>query len=80
MSYDIYVPSATGVYHTTEGAIHTGNHAVKLIGWGVDHGVKYWLLVNSWGTEWGDHGLFKIRRGTNECGIEGRPTAGVPLV
>jgi len=74
------VSSATGIYHKTEDAEEIGGHSVKLIGWGVEHGVKYWLLVNSWGTEWGDNGLFKIRRGTNECGIEGSPTAGVPLV
>jgi len=80
VTYDFYVLSATGIYHKTENAVNLGGHSVKLIGWGVEHGVKYWLLVNSWGTEWGDRGLFKIRRGTNECGIEGRPTAGVPLV
>ncbi|CAH1731588.1 unnamed protein product [Aphis gossypii] len=78
--YDDFFHYKSGVYHKTEGAVHTRNHAVKLIGWGVENGVKYWLLVNSWGTEWGDHGLFKIRRGTNECGIEESSTAGVPLV
>jgi len=78
--YDFHVSSATGIYHKTENAVNMGGHSVKLIGWGIEHGVKYWLLVNSWGTEWGDHGLFKIRRGTNECGIEERATAGVPLV
>lgn len=51
---------------------------MKLIGWGVEHGVDYWLLVNSWGTSWGDNGLFKIRRGTNECMIDDWTTGGVP--
>jgi len=57
-----------------------GGHSVKLIGWGEENGVLYWLMVNSWGEQWGANGLFKIRRGTNECGVEGSPTAGVPLV
>ena len=49
-----------------------------MIGWGVENGVKYWLCVNSWNNEWGDKGLFKIRRGTNECGIENSVNAGMP--
>lgn len=28
------------------------------------------LVVNSWGQEWGENGLFRIRRGINECDIE----------
>jgi len=51
-----------------------------MIGWGVEKDTPYWLMVNSWGEEWGANGLFKIRRGTNECKIESSCTAGVPLV
>jgi hypothetical protein len=40
--------------------------------------VDYWQLRNSWGTGWGDGGYFKIRRGTNEIGIEA--SARVPIV
>lgn len=36
----------------------------------------YWLIVNSWNDEWGDHGTFKILRGQNECGIESNVYAG----
>ncbi|XP_062156993.1 cathepsin B-like protease 3 [Alnus glutinosa] len=50
-----------------------GGHAVKLIGWGATaSGEDYWLLANQWNRSWGDDGYFMIRRGTNECGIEGR--------
>lgn len=69
-----------GVYEKTPGAEPLGGHSVKLIGWGKDNGVPYWLLINSWGPEWGDKGTFKILRGTNECNIEDHITAGVPLV
>jgi len=47
------------------------NHAVTLVGYGVDKdsGLKYWLIKNSWGTEWGDAGYFKIERDVNMCAI-----------
>ncbi|KAK4311254.1 hypothetical protein Pmani_017231 [Petrolisthes manimaculis] len=51
-------------------------HSVRLIGWGetsLDPGArptKYWVVANSWGEDWGENGYFKIRRGTDECGIE----------
>lgn len=28
------------------------------------------LVVNSWGRQWGEDGLFRIQKGTNECDIE----------
>jgi cathepsin B len=75
--YEDFLAYRSGVYqHVTGSAL--GGHAVKLIGWGEEDGVKYWLVVNSWNEEWGDNGTFKIRRGTNECGIESSVNAGVP--
>ena len=46
-------------------------HAIKIIGWGSEDNMDYWLVNNSWNSDWGDHGTFKILRGSNECGIEG---------
>ena len=75
--YEDFVTYKSGVYqHITGSAL--GGHAIKMIGWGVEDGVKYWLCVNSWNDEWGDKGLFKIKRGNNECGIENSVNAGVP--
>ena len=75
--YEDFLTYKSGVYqHVTGKAL--GGHAIKVMGWGVENGVKYWLAVNSWNEEWGDKGTFKIRRGTNECGIESSVNAGLP--
>lgn len=51
-----------------------------MVGWGKESGIDYWLCANTWSKSWGMDGMFKIRRGTNECGIEWRVTGGRPLV
>lgn len=66
-----------GVYKTTGGDL-VGYQYVKLIGWGVDEdGDEYWLAMNSWNSNWGDRGLFKILRGYNFCSIELLVMAGI---
>ncbi|KAI1286145.1 Cathepsin B [Halotydeus destructor] len=67
----------SGVYIPTSD-VNLGGHAVRILGWGVENGTDYWLVANSWNESWGDKGFFKIRRGTNECGIEGNINAGTP--
>ncbi|XP_065211661.1 cathepsin B-like cysteine proteinase [Planococcus citri] len=55
-----------------------GGHAVKIIGWGEEKGVKYWIVANSWTEEWGEKGTFRIARGKNNCFIESMVYAGIP--
>ena len=47
------------------------NHGVTLIGYGndSDSGLDYWLVKNSWGSDWGESGFFRIRRGNGTCGV-----------
>lgn len=61
----------TGVYKSTvcKDTTEDVNHAVVAVGYGTENGTPYWLVKNSWGTDWGDEGYFKIERGTNMCGI-----------
>ncbi|KHJ99377.1 papain family cysteine protease [Oesophagostomum dentatum] len=65
-----------GVY-VHVGGDESGSHAVKIVGWGIDRGVKYWLVANSWNADWGEQGFFRILRDHNECGIEERVVAGL---
>ena len=69
-----------GIYTRTPGTALGGGHAVKIIGWGEENGVPYWTVANSWGDDWGENGFFRIRRGTNECGIEDDVAAGTPAI
>lgn len=49
------------------------NHAVTVVGYGEVNSDKYWIVKNSWGTEWGESGYMKIKRDTFDkdglCGI-----------
>ncbi|KAK4872423.1 hypothetical protein RN001_014452 [Aquatica leii] len=75
--YEDFLQYKSGVYqHATGHAL--GGHAVRMLGWGVENGTPYWLIANSWNTDWGDNGYFKILRGKDHCGIEGSVTAGIP--
>ncbi|EFJ05715.1 hypothetical protein SELMODRAFT_270024 [Selaginella moellendorffii] len=82
VSYTVYEDFAhykSGVYKHVFGEV-LGGHAVKFIGWGTtDDGKDYWIVANSWNRSWGEDGFFQISRGSNECGIESEPVAGIPL-
>lgn len=77
--YSDFLNYKSGVYQYTSGNL-LGGHAVKILGYGVEDGTKYWLVANSWNPDWGDQGFFKILRGRDECGIESQVVAGDPKV
>uniref|UniRef100_A0A7S3EVQ1 Peptidase C1A papain C-terminal domain-containing protein n=1 Tax=Haptolina ericina TaxID=156174 RepID=A0A7S3EVQ1_9EUKA len=82
--YKSFMSYKSGVYKKkTFELIPEGGHAVKIVGWGTDPDQgDYWTVANSWNTNWGDSGFFKIVRGKNECGVEkrGPPYAGEPAL
>lgn len=71
----------SGVYSHLEGD-YSGLHAVNLMGYGTDNGVDYWLVKNSWGSDFGEQGFFRIKRGlkNNGCNFEGGLASATPTL
>jgi cathepsin B len=65
--YQDFFNYKSGVYQHVTGGLD-GGHAVKILGWGNESGLDYWLCANSWGPAWGLQGFFKIKQG--DCGID----------
>jgi len=63
-----------GVYRSSPNKIHQEweqvDHAVLLVGYGVEGQQAYWTLQNSWGNDWGEYGYFRMARGSDESGCE----------
>ncbi|XP_031131239.1 ervatamin-B-like [Ipomoea triloba] len=80
-----------GLFHHYSSGVFTGDngdcgsgsrHAITIVGYGTsDEGKDYWLVKNSWGTDWGENGYMRMARGINSdgvCGVNTRasyPTA-----
>ena len=59
---DDFMDYKSGVYSSSD-CPNTNldvNHAVVAVGFGNLNGVDYWVVKNSWSTQWGDNGFFKI--------------------
>ncbi|CAD5219797.1 unnamed protein product [Bursaphelenchus xylophilus] len=72
--YEDFMYYKGGVYQHISGG-YVGLHAVRVIGWGEQNNVPYWIVANSWGPQWGENGFFRILRGYNHVNIEGTANA-----
>jgi cathepsin B len=73
--YRDFLTYKSGVYVHKTGE-ELGGHAIEILGWGQEAGLKYWLCKNSWGLKWGMEGYFKIKQGT--CEIDDNMIACAP--
>lgn len=71
--YSDFENYASGIYEHKTGQ-SVGGHAVRMVGWGVEGGVKYWKIANSWNPYWGEKGYFRMKRGDGACGMEDQVT------
>jgi len=76
----VCVDASTWQYYTT-GIITHGcgdslDHCVQIVGWNVDtsRNIPYWIVRNSWGTDWGLNGYLWVERNKDECGISDEAT------
>lgn len=67
---------SSGIFDSCPDTEAVVDHAVALIG----YGPGYWLLRNSWGTNWGEQGNIRLLRSANEgelCAQDHQPEMGV---
>ena len=74
--YEDFRNYVSGVYeHKTGGLL--GGHAVKIVGWGKEDNVDFWIVQNSWSETWGENGFFRIKFGQGNIdasGVSVRPS------
>ena len=68
-SFQLY---KSGIYDDVDCGFQL-DHGVLLIGYGIENNVSYWLVKNSWGTDWGENGYIRLKMNINDsrgiCGI-----------
>lgn len=69
LNFDFGKDYVDGIYNSESCPKNSPNHAALLVGYGTENGTAYWTLKNSWGTDWGEHGYFRVVRDINVCGI-----------
>jgi len=69
--YDDFLTYKSGIYDQSHHTYsYAGSHTIKVIGWGEENNVKYWIIENSWGSDWGEDGYARLLlEGGDDIGI-----------
>jgi len=81
----VAVEADQSIFQLYSGGVVTGkcgtnlDHGVLLVGYGTLANEDYWIVKNSWGTDWGMNGYILLGRGakyssTGQCGIQMDPS------
>jgi len=69
-SHESFLNYKNGIYNEPRCSRTRLNWDVLVVGYGTENGQDYWLVKNSFGTDWGERGYIKIARNRNNmCGI-----------
>ncbi|KAH7728826.1 Protein Y65B4A.2 [Aphelenchoides avenae] len=76
--YEEFQHYTSGIYQsrTSANSSELYGHCAKIIGWGEEKGIRYWIWANTWGRSWGEHGFFRVTM--DELPEDG--AAGIPIV
>lgn len=74
-----YFQSYSGGIITSTSCGTNLDHGVLVVGYGEESGQKYWIVKNSWGSDWGEDGYVRILRSESQddagiCGIAMSPS------
>lgn len=59
----------SGIYDDEGCSSVNVNHAVGVVGFGIEDSVSYWIIKNSMSTSWGEDGYMRLIWKQNRCGI-----------
>lgn len=79
---DTWESYSDGIYDGCSVGASALNHMVILLGWGQDNGKDYWIVLNSWGSEWGEGGTMRtipIGKDGKDCNAIGDSAAFVTV-
>jgi cathepsin L len=75
---DEWVFYESGVFNGDCGA--TIDHAVVAVGYGTEDGNDYWIVRNSWSSNWGENGYIRVAREKSakdvKCEVDKNPASG----
>ena len=62
---------SSGIITVSSGCPTNIDHAIAAVGYGIENGVQYYIVRNSWGSWWGENGYVRIETsaGAGVCGI-----------
>ncbi|XP_062888514.1 procathepsin L-like isoform X1 [Mobula hypostoma] len=60
----------SGIYYEPNCQTYLMSHAMLVVGYGSEHGLNYWIVKNSYSTQWGNQGYILMSKDRdNNCGI-----------